>query len=96
MNNHLGFGPTYLPVKTTVAELQPGDKFDYSTRPGKGFRDSPVVSVTNIGGTTLHGAVPGPANNYADGMHRVIFENSDELGTLFYGHETVYRAERAK
>jgi len=92
MSNHLGFGPTYLPTRTTVAELQPGDKFDYSMRPGKSFRDSPVVSVTNIGGQpTVNGD-----GTYADGLHRVIFANSDELGTLFYGHETVYRAERSK
>lgn len=96
MSNSHTYGPAPLPVKTTVAELQPGDKFDYNTRPGKGFRDSPVVSVTNIGGTTLHGATPGAGNNYAEGMYRVIFEDSDNLGTLFYGHETVYRANRAK
>jgi hypothetical protein len=94
MSSH-NFTTAPLPIKTTVAELQPGDKFAYNSRPGGEFRDSPVVSVTNIGGTTLHGATPGPGNNYADGMHRVIFEDSDGLGTLYYGHETVYRAKRA-
>jgi hypothetical protein len=95
MSSFHNFGPAHLPVKTTVAELQSGDKFDYNTRPGKSFRDSAVVSVTDIGGTTLHGATPGAGNKYAEGMHRVIFEDSDGLGTLFYGHETVYRAKRA-
>lgn len=94
MSNKLTYGPAPLPIETTVADLKPGDKFAYSSRPGAEFRDSPVVSVTNIGGTTLQGATPDSGNTYADGMHRVIFEDSDGLGTLFYGHETVYRAKR--
>lgn len=82
--------PLTLPVLTTVAELEPGDVFAYSQHPGKGDRLSPVISVADIAGrSTVLGD-----NTYPDGMTRVIYENSDAFGTLFYAHEKVYRANR--
>lgn len=82
---------TMLQNKTTISELTPGDIFAYSPGPGLGDRLVPVVSVEDISGQPLAAG----DGVYPEGMHRVRYENSDALGTLFYGHEIVYRAKRS-
>lgn len=82
---------TYLPVKTTIDAIKPGDVFDYQHSPSANFRESPVASVENIGGQPV---VSDPTTKYPEDMYRVRHEDSDDLGTLYYGSETVWRANR--
>ena len=82
---------THLPTKTTVSALKPGDVFDYQRFPDANFRNSPVVSVEHIGGQAV---ISDPQETYPQGMYRVRYEDSDALGTLYYGDEPVYRANR--
>lgn len=82
---------TRLQNKTTISELTPGDIFAYTPIPGHGERLVPVVSVEDISGQP----VAAGDGVYPEAMHRVRYEDSDALGTLFYGHEVVYRAKRS-
>lgn len=81
---------TLLPTKTIVSDLKPGDVFAYQARP-KTFRSSPIASIENIGGQSV---ATDPTCTYAEGMYRIRHEDSDEIGTLYYGNETVWRADR--
>lgn len=76
--------------KTMIRDLVPGDVFAYQRTLRDNERLSPVVSVTDISGQ-LNAAGVGV---YLEGMHRVRHEDSDDLGTLFYGDEVVFRASR--
>lgn len=82
---------TRLPVKTSISDLKPGDLFDYQPLPAANFRKSPIASVEHIGGQPV---VSDPQHAYPQDMYRIRHEDSDALGTLYYGHETVWRAER--
>ena len=83
---------TRLPVKTTVNQIRPGDVFAYRPNLTPNDRLAAVVSVECVGGQPL---ADGSDSTHAPDLHRVRYADSDHLGTLFYGTESVYRAKRS-
>lgn len=82
---------TLLSIKTTVSDILAGDVFAYRPHPTPSDRLAPVTSVEAVGGKPL---ADGTGDHYAANLHRICYTDSDHLGTLFYGDETIFRAKR--